>query len=260
MVGINLNALRQTAEQVTAANLHNSRLVNLHCGTDFNLNIFCCTLADKHIKGFADITHNSTVNSIAAAAYALADNNAAQRNYGNLTGTAADINNHAAGCFLYRQAGTDCCSHRFFNQISLTRTCFNSSINNGTLFYFRNTGRHANQNTRTYKGTVAHSLLNKILQHRLSNFIVGNNAILHRTDSDNVTGSTANHSLGLRTDCQYLVSILFNSYYRRLADNNTLILAMHQRIRSAQIYTHVIRHIVKNTDIRESKLHFRLSS
>ena len=45
-----------------------------------------------------------------------------------------------------------------------------------------------------------------------------------------------------------------------IADNNTLILTMHQRIRSAQIYTHVIRHIVKNTDIRESKLHFRLSS
>ena len=39
--------------------------------------------------------------------------------------------------------------------------------------------------------------------------------------------------LSLRTDCQYLVSVLFNSYYRRFADNNTLILAMHQRICSA---------------------------
>ena len=45
-----------------------------------------------------------------------------------------------------------------------------------------------------------------------------------------------------------------------IADNNTLILAMHQHIYSALIDTHVIRHIVKNTDIRESKLHFRLSS
>ena len=38
----------------------------LAIGTDFNFNIFCCTLTDKHIKGFADITYNSTVDSIAA--------------------------------------------------------------------------------------------------------------------------------------------------------------------------------------------------
>ena len=212
MVSINLDALGQAAQKVATAHLHHLRLIQLHRRANFHLNIFRSTLANKHIKGFAHITHDGSINSVATAAHALRNNNTAQGNNCYLASAPANINNHATGCLLHGHACANSCCHGLLNQISLTRTGFNSSINNSALFYLGNAAWHTNQNTRAHKGAVTHSLLNKILQHGLGNFVVSNNAILHRANRHNIAGSTTNHALRLGTNRQNLVGILFHSH------------------------------------------------
>ena len=40
-------------------------------------------------------------------------------------------------------------------------------------------------------------LLNEVPKHRLGDFKVGDDAVLHGADSDNVAGGSAEHALGL---------------------------------------------------------------
>jgi hypothetical protein len=44
-------------------------------------------------------------------------------------------------------------------------------------------------------------LANEVLQHLLGDGEVGDYSIFHRTDSDDITGGTAQHAFGLYTDC-----------------------------------------------------------
>ena len=256
MVSVYGNILRQTAYQVTTTHFHGGRVIYTHSSTDFNLNAFSSTLTNEQIKHFANITYDSSINCVTASTNTFTYNNATQGNNCYFTGATTNIYNHAASSFLYRKPCTDCCSHRFFNQICFTRASFDGSIDNCTFFNFGYARRHTYQNTGTYERTATHCFFNKVLQHGLSNFVISNNTIFHRTDSNDITRSTTNHTLCFGTDSKHFVSINFYCHNGRLTNDDAFFLAMHQGISSTQIYTHIIRHIVEKTNVRKLKFHF----
>ncbi|MNJ61948.1 hypothetical protein D3C77_577620 [compost metagenome] len=83
--------------------------------------------------------------------------------------------------------------------------------------------------------TLLLSLANKIFYHRCSRVEVGNNAILHRTDSTDIAWRSTDHLLGRFSDRYNALIICIHRNYRRFSHNNSFTSNINERIRCTQI-------------------------
>jgi hypothetical protein len=76
-------------------------------------------------------------------------------------------------------------------------------------------------------------LLNEVVQHLFGDFEIGNHAIFHRLDGDDIAGGAAKHLLGLFANRLDLAGILVDGDDRRLIDDNAFAARVHQGVRGA---------------------------
>ncbi len=78
-------------------------------------------------------------------------------------------------------------------------------------------------------------LLNKIIQHALGDFEVGDHAVFHGLDSHDVARRAAQHLLGFLAHRFHFAGVFIERYDRRLVDDDALALGEHQRVGRAQV-------------------------
>ena len=79
-------------------------------------------------------------------------------------------------------------------------------------------------------------LLDEVIEHALGDLEVGNHAVLHGPDGDDVAGCAAHHLLGFLPDRLYFTRVLIDCNDGRFIDDNALSLRENQRVCRAEIY------------------------
>lgn len=87
-------------------------------------------------------------------------------------------------------------------------------------------------------------LLDEVVQHPLRDFEVGDDAVFHRTNGDNVPRRAAKHLLGFFADRFDLSIVLVNRDDRRFVDDDALVLHEDEGIGRAEVDGEIVR---KNT-------------
>ena len=78
-------------------------------------------------------------------------------------------------------------------------------------------------------------LADEVLEHLLRHLEVGDDAVLHRADGDDVAGRAAEHLLGVAADGFDLVGDLVDRDDRRLGDDDAAPLRVDERVGRAEV-------------------------
>src|SRR5262249_50958246 len=78
-------------------------------------------------------------------------------------------------------------------------------------------------------------LLNKVIQHALGDLEIGDDAVLHRFNGDDIAGCAAQHFLGFLADGLDFARVLVDGDDGRLVDDNALALRIDKSIGGPQI-------------------------
>ena len=203
LLGMDRQRLRQAAHEVASADVHRTVRIGRHNRrADGDLDLLRRALTDHEVIHALDVLNDGGVHLIAADADGAARDDAAERDHGNLRRAAADIDDHAPRRFFDGKSRTDCCCHRFLDEICLSRARLLCSINDGTLLHLGDSRGHADHHTRTNERLGTHRLADEILQHRLRHVEVRNDAILHRANGHNVARGAADHLLCFLAHCE----------------------------------------------------------
>jgi len=112
--------------------------------------------------------------------------------------------------------------HRLFHQVDFAGLGAVGRVLDRPLFNLRNLRGHADDDARMNQHLAVVRLLDEVVQHLLSNFEVGNHAVLHWLDGHDVAGRAAQHLLGFLAHGFHFAGVLVDSYNRRLVDNDAL--------------------------------------
>src|SRR5690606_3943618 len=125
-------------------------------------------LADQDAVVPAHIVHDRLVEAITTDARRSGIDDAVQRQYRDLGRTAADVEHHRAARLVHRQAGANCCGHRFAHDPAAARTRALGRFLDRAALDLCGTDRYAHEHPRRgLQHAVAVYLVDEVLQHLL---------------------------------------------------------------------------------------------
>ena len=137
------------------------------------------------------------------------------------------------------QPRADSRHHRLFHQVDFARLRAVGRIHDRALFHLRNFARHADHNSRMHQHFPPMRFLNKVIQHALGDFEIGDNAVFHGLNCDDIAGGAAQHFLGFLADGFHFTRVFIDGNNGWLVDNDAFALGVHQGIGCSQIYSEV---------------------
>ena len=143
---------------------------------------------------------------------------------------AADVDDHVPGRLGDRKPRADGRHHRLFHEVHFARFSAIGGVDDGAFFHLRDFARHADNDAGMDEHFAAVRLLNEVIQHALGHLKVGNNAVLHGSDRDDVAGRSADHVLCFPADCFDFTVRFIDRYDRGLVDNDALSLGEDERV------------------------------
>ena len=154
---------------------------------------------------------------------------------GDVGGAAADIDDHVAGGFGDGQAGADGRHHRLFDQVDFAGLGAIGRIDDGALFHLRDFAGDADHDARMDQHLAAMRLLNEVIQHALGDFEIGDDAVFHGPDGDDVARRAAEHFLGFLADGFDFAVVLVDGDDGRLVDDDAFAPGEDQRVGGAKV-------------------------
>jgi hypothetical protein len=190
-----------------------------------------------------DVADDGFVHLVAADPDGPRVDDAAERQDGDFRRAAADIDHHRAGRLGDRQASTDGCGHRLLDQPHLARAGALGGLLDGAAFHGSRTRRHADHDLGMGEGTTVVNLRDEMLDHRLGDFEIGDDAVAQRPDRLDVAGRAAEHHLGLFANREHLALAALRGQRddRRLVQHDASALHINQRIGRSEVDPHVGR-------------------
>ena len=158
-----------------------------------------------------------------------------KRDDGDIRGAAADIDHHVAGGLGDGQTGADRRHHRLLHQVHFARFGAIGRIDDRALFHLRDLAGNADHDARMHQHLAAVRLLNEVAEHALGDFEVGDDAVLHRPDGDDIARRAAEHFFRFFADGFDLAVVLVDGDDGRLVDNDALSFGEDQRVRRPEI-------------------------
>ena len=131
--------------------------------------------------------------------------------------------------------GADGRHHGLFHQMHFARLGAIRRIDDRALFHLRDFAGHADHDARMHQHLAAVRLLNEVIQHALGDFEVGDDAVLHGPDGDDIAGRAAKHLLGFFADGFHFAGVLVDRDDGGLVDDDAFALGEDQRVGRAQI-------------------------
>ena len=83
-------------------------------------------------------------------------------------------------------------------------------------------------------------LLNEVVEHLLGVAEVGDDAVLHGADGDDVARCATDHLLGFLADSLHLVGDLIHGDDRGFIDDDPLTVGVHEGVRRAQVDREIV--------------------
>jgi hypothetical protein len=211
--------------------------------TDGDLRPLGHALADEEVVLVADVGDDVLVHLVAGDADGAADDDAAHGKDGHFGRAAADVDDHAAARFDDRQPGADGRGHWLFDQIRLARAGGDGGVVDGALLYLGDAAGHADDDARPGEGHehLLVGLVDEVLEHRLGDLELGDDAVAQGADGDDVAGGAADHLARLGADGQRPAGALVDRHPRRFVDDDALIAHGHQCVGRTQVDADVER-------------------
>ena len=110
-------------------------------------------------------------------------------------------------------------------RIDLARAGRQRGLPDGALLDLGDARGNAIDDARAHQRATVVRLADEVAQHRLGDLEVGDHAVLHRADGDDVAGRAAEHLLGLLADREHLVgaaAVLDHGDHGRLGQDDAL--------------------------------------
>jgi hypothetical protein len=83
-------------------------------------------------------------------------------------------------------------------------------------------------------------------QHGLGHVKIGDDAVLHRADGDDVSGRAPDHLFGLVTDGQHCSRVPLHGHHRGLLQHDPAVADKNQGIGSTQVDSHIAGDLVED--------------
>src|SRR5580658_10504994 len=230
---INGDGLGHAFDQVASFDLHGQRLVQRIGRPNVDLDLLCGALTDEQVVLTLEVIHDRFVHLVAGHADGTGIDDAGERDDGDIRGAAADIHHHVAAGFSNRQACADGSDHGLFDQEHLACLGAISGVFHRPLLHLRDLRRHPNHDPRVHQHLAVVRLLDEVVQHLFGDFEVGNDAVFHRLDGDDIPRSAAEHLLGFFANRLHFAGILVNSDDGGLIDDDALTARIHQGVRGS---------------------------
>ena len=188
-----------------------------------------------------DVLDDRLVHLVAGDAHRLAVDDAGERDDGDVGRAAADVDDHVAGRLGDRHAGADRRRHRFLDQVHFAGLGAVGAVFHRALLDLRDLRRHADDDARPHPDVAVVRLLDEVGQHLLGDLEVGDDAVLHRLDGDDVAGRAAEHVLGVLADGLDPAVHLVDGHDRRLVDDDALAAGVDAGVGGAEVDGQVTR-------------------
>ena len=185
--------------------------------------------------------HDGLVEFVASHAHAAAEDDAGERNERDFRRAAADVDDHVAGGFLDRKADADGRGHGFLDEVNLARAGVSGGIFDRAFFHFGDAGGHGDDDARAHHAAAAVRFADKVGQHGLGDFEIGDDAVFERTDGDDVAGRAAEHALGLVADREDFVRAGLDGHDGGFAQDNALIADVNKGVGCAEVDADIAR-------------------
>ncbi len=143
--------------------------------------------------------------------------------------------------------------HRFFDEVDFAGLGAVGAVLDGALFDLRDFRRHADDDARADPDVAVVRLLDEVGQHLLGDVEVGDDAVLHRLDGDDVAGRAAQHVLGVFADGFDAAVDLVDGHDRGLVDHDALAACVDAGVGRAEVDGEVARED-ENTERRLNAL------
>ena len=101
---------------------------------------------------------------------------------------------------MNRQAYSDSRSHGLLDEVHFAGPSVGGRVLHGPFFDLGDARGYGDDHSRHDQLAVVY-LLNEVPKHRLGNLKVGDDAVFHGSDGDDVAGGSAEHALGFFADC-----------------------------------------------------------
>src|SRR5438445_5560729 len=201
LVGVDLEHARHAFGEIAPGDFDLAHLVLTRSAADFHLDALGGRFADQRAVVAAYVVDDRLVEAVAADAHRLRVDDAVERNHSDFRGAAADVEHHRAARLVHRNARADRRSHRFLDQIYVARAGGLGRFLDRAALDLGRAARHAHQHARarTEHARAMH-LLDELLEHLLGHGEVGDDAVLHRPDRDDVARRATEHALGVGAD------------------------------------------------------------
>ena len=207
-------------------------------GADLELDLLGRLLADQQLVLALDVVDDRLVHLVAADAQRLRDDDAAERDDGDLGRAAADVDDHVPGRLGDRQPGADRGGHRLLDQVRLARAGGERRLLDRALLDAGDARRDADDDARMREAVLVH-LLDEVAEHLLGHVEVGDHAVLQRADRADRPRRAAEHPLRLEADRVHLAGALVDRDDGRLGEHDAAPAHVDERVGGAEVDGHV---------------------
>src|SRR5664279_3069153 len=225
----------QAGNQVPATDVHAQLALERQGRPDRDLDLLGAALADHQVVLLADVGGDRLIELVAAHPQAGRYHDPAQGDDRDLTGPAADVDDHVPGRSGDRHVGPDRGSQRLLDQVGRPGARLEGRIADGPLLDAGHAGRHADHHVRPAKADrAALDLADEVAEQGLGDHVVGDHAVLHGPDGGDVAGRPADHLAGVLTHGHDPVLVV-DGHHRRLLDDDALALDVDQDVGGTQV-------------------------
>src|SRR5690554_3366025 len=200
LIAIDDDRLWHASDEIAPLHLHRLSLFGGVRVADLAFHALGRLLADENIIFTLHISDDRLVHLIAADAHALAIDDARERDDGDLGRPSANIDDHIAARLGDGEPCADRRRHRLLDEEDLARASALGALFDGALLDLGDAKGDADDDARTSNRPSIARPLDKMLEHRLRDLEVGDDAITKRANGLDGAGRSSEHLFRFFTD------------------------------------------------------------
>ena len=240
-----MNRLGQAGDGIAAFDLHGEFLVEGISGAHAHFDFFSGALTDEKIVGPLHVVHHGGVELVAGHADGFRKHDAVERNDGDLGGAAADVHDHIGGRFVDRETDADGGGHGLGDRDDVAGTGVEGGVLDGALFHLGDAGGNRDDDAGRSAERATRYFANEVTEHRLGDVEIGDHAVFHGADGGDIAGGAAEHLFGLIANGADLAGHGIEGDHRRLAEDDTFIFDVNERVGGAEVDADVVGEITE---------------
>ena len=200
-----------------------------------DLDLLGGALADEQVVLALQVGDDGLVHLVSGHADGARVDDAGERDDGDIGGAAADVDDHVAAGFGDGQACADGGDHGLLDEMNFGGLGAVGGVHDGALFNLRDLRGDTDDDAGMHHHLAVVGLLDEVVEHLFGVAEVGDDAVFHGLDGDDVAGGAAEHLLGLFADGLNLIGDLVDGDDGGLVDDDAFAGGEDERVRRAEI-------------------------